>query len=242
MTPATTAARGATLSSTPTLTIDDGIGNRVTIIAGDQLTVGRKADFVIGDDDRYLHRRLLTFHYDGTWLVTNVGRALSVTMQPVGPGYYSVTTLGPGAMSPLPRARTALVVATVERTYELTVEVTDGPLPAPLEDLSELTSDPTVDVYEPTAEHLQLMRALAAPLLKYPGAGYYDIPTVKDLMRELGWSEKKVNTKINYICTQLLKSGIPDFQARNGNAISRRLILARYAAERISNDPYWAGR
>lgn len=93
----------------------------------------------------------------------------------------------------------------------------------------------TVGRFEPNEEQRRLLQALAAPLVDNPGAGMDKVPSVRELERILGWSQKKVNTKIDYLCRSLESNGVPGFSVRNGNAPARRFALARYAHEN-----YWS--
>lgn len=95
--------------------------------------------------------------------------------------------------------------------------------------------DSTIGQFMPNAEQTLLLQALAGPLVKNPGAGMDEVPSVRDLEGTLGWSQKKINTKIDYLCRTLENNGLPGFSARSGNAPTRRLALARYALEN-----YWS--
>lgn len=66
---------------------------------------------------------------------------------------------------------------------------------------------------------------------------------MRELADRLGWTTKKVNTTIDYICRELYDAGIPDFKPEHGaRSVSRRIILAKYAAQMIGAFPSWRRR
>ncbi|MGP9724040.1 hypothetical protein ACT3SZ_08505 [Corynebacterium sp. AOP40-9SA-29] len=220
--------------------IDDQIGHRVALRPGQSLTLGRAAEFPLGPDDEFMHRRFLQiWDSDGTWMITNCGKRLTANIQPRAHNSFSQSRLGPGASLPLPLGESAVVFATSVTTYELdlTVAATLKP-PAGTAATGPAAGAPlTVGELIFNEEQVNLLRALAEPLVRRPGTDLSEVPTVKDLEQTLGWSQKKVNTKIDYLSKALEGSGVTGFSARNGNAPTRRLALARYAQEN-----YWSLR
>ncbi|AWT25544.1 hypothetical protein Csp1_07350 [Corynebacterium provencense] len=216
------------------LVVDDLVGQCVVLNPGQQLTTGRAAEFAVGDDDEFMHRKFLQFWSDGpTWTVTNHGSRISATVHPRGHNSFAQLLVGPGASHPLPPGLSSVVFATSLCTYELHLTVArtlQPPDPAPV-----ASDDLTVGRFTPNTEQRLLLRALAQPLVDSPGAGMDRVPAVRDLERILGWSQKKVNTKIDYLCRTLEANGVPGFTARTGNAPARRFALARYAQEN-----YWS--
>ncbi|RAV33615.1 hypothetical protein [Corynebacterium heidelbergense] len=216
--------------------IDDLVGGRWTLQPGESTTIGRAARIPVGADDRYMHRVLLEIWYaNGTWMVANRGNRVPVQIESRQAGALAHMRLGPGASSPLPAHRSALVFQTPETTYELHVTLTravDVPLAQPVH-----TAPMTAGQFSPNAEQAALLRALAAPLVRRAGAGNDDIPTVRQLQDTLDWSQKKVNTKIDYLCRKLAENGFAEFSHSGpGPALSRRIQLARFAAE---HRRYW---
>lgn len=217
--------------------IDDQIGHRATLHPGQAVTLGRAADFPLAQDDAYMHRVFLQiWDSDGTWMITNRGTRISASIQPREENSFSQIRLGPGASLPLPLGESAVVFATAETTYELDLTVAATlrpPTGRPLVDGADAPM--TVGELILNADQVTLLRTLAAPLVRRPGSDLADVPTVRQLEEELGWSQKKVNTKIDYLCKSLESHGVPGFSAKKGNAPTRRLALARYAQEN-----YWS--
>lgn len=217
------------------MVVDDLLGHRVALDPGQALMTGRAAPFPVGEDDEFMHRNFLQFWADGsTWTVTNHGSRISASVHPRAENSFAELRVGPGATLPLPAGESAVVFATSERTYEIHLTVARTlrpPTTSSFPDQGTLT----VGRFEPNEEQRELLVALAAPLVANPGAGMDRVPAVRDLERILGWSQKKVNTKIDYLCRSLEGNGVPGFSVRSGNAPARRFALARYAQEN-----YWS--
>jgi hypothetical protein len=104
--------------------IDDLIGRRVALNQHQRITLGRAADFPVGEDDEFMHRRFLQFWADGTtWMVTNHGGRLTAGIHPRADTSFSEMRAGPGASLPLPLGESAVVFGTSDRTYELHLTV-----------------------------------------------------------------------------------------------------------------------
>lgn len=218
------------------LLIDDLIGHRVALNPGQHTELGRAAPFVVGDDDDFMHRIFLQFwDRQGTWMVTNRGSRLTARIVQRVQGSHSQMDLSPGATLPLPLGHSSVVFSTPEMNYELALTVAQT-LTGPADGIGGPPAGrPTTGAFNPNDEQILLLKALAAPLLKAPGAEDSVIPTVKALARELGWTEKKVNTKIAYLCTVLEKNGFGSFSSRDGLATPRRIPLAHFAVAHYDN-------
>ena len=97
-----TSDHGAGASPTPPVV--DFCGE-VTQVDRDPFTIGRDADVVIDDDNRFLHRRFLTVsESQGVWLLSNVGSQLTATVS--GQDGRLEAFLSPGAVLPLVFAET----------------------------------------------------------------------------------------------------------------------------------------
>lgn len=70
-----------------------------------------------------------------------------------------------------------------------------------------------------------MMEALAAPLLKNPGASDADLLSVKELAAYLNWTEKKTHQKIERLCQRLAQDGEEVYKPY-------RSFLAHYAARK----------
>ena len=217
-------------SDAPRLIVDDLSGTRVVLAPGEDLTVGRMGRVVVGEDDAHMHRVLLVFwSADGVWWMGNEGTRLTVSVETRGERSISQSRLGPGASLPLPPGESAVVFATATSAYEIRVAVTGRGVQAP--EPVVVGGRPTVGTFSPNLDQVALLTALVEPLLRLPAADVTEVPSVAQLEDRLGWTKKKVNTKIDYLCRTLDANGGPGFSTPEGNAPTRRLALARFALE-----------
>lgn len=202
--------------------------------SGGSLTVGRSGQLDLGQDDDFMHRVLLQFwDRDGTWMVTNRGTKVSARVVQYRAPANTETRLSPGASVPLPLGESLMVFRTAARLYKLEVTVAQS-LRLPVVPQPDRSAKATKGSFNPNQEQIELLTALVEPLVLDPGAGDAAIPTVRLLQEQLGWSKKKVNTKIDYLCRILEDNGYLVLSA-DGNAVSRRIPLARFAI-----DHYWS--
>lgn len=214
------------MTGVPPLIINDLIGSRIMLQPGEEATIGRAGSFPVGTDDRYLHRILLQIWYAGQgWMIVNKGSHITVDIEPRGARTFSRLTLGPGAVMPVPVGPTVITFSTPERHYELHIDIPNRDLARPCPAAPDADTDETYARHTPTEEQRRLMDALAAPLLRHPGAGDHDIPTVREVAEELGWTEKATNHRIERLCKRLMQDGEPI-------TTPYRVSLARYAAAR----------
>lgn len=210
-------------SASPYLAIDDLIGNSRRIEPGEELTVGRAAEFVVGDDDRFLHRVFfLLWHSGESWMIRNQGSAIPLTVEVRGAKSLSRSLLGPGGVMPMPYGASVITFTTKERSYELNVDIpligaivpSIGPFPP--------VADPTATRYTPTQEQQELLDALSARLRSHPGSTDADVPSVKQVAAYLAWTDKKTERKIETLYAQLEADGERVYKPKH-------IFLANYA-------------
>ena len=204
------------------LVIRDDLGRSYAVQSGNRVIIGRSAEIVIGDDDPYLHRRLLQiWDNKGVWQLDNLGDRVVIQIVSAQDGAGNMI-LGPKESLFIPNGQWYLVFETIMRKYELTLEVA-GPRLSPLRLApSQNDNDPTRGAVKTNREQIQLLIVLTEKLRKYPGVGDEAIPTVAQCAQTLGWTEKKTNSKIENLVKQISAQGRP---------LNRpyRVSLARYA-------------
>lgn len=211
-----------TVSAGSRLRLDDLIGNSAIIDTRREIIVGRAGTFVVGEDDEFLHRRLLHIWFSGSqWMVRNVGTRVHVDIEPRGGGSYSLVALGPGADAALSPGPSAVVFATTHRTYELHLDIVPDKFRGPSPSNHGTDATATVGRVSLNVEQEALVRLLTRPL-RQPGARDESVPTVAELAGMLGWTEKKTHSKIENLCRAV---------ERTGTTMPRplRVSLARYA-------------
>lgn len=214
-----------TTSQTPPLRIDDLLGNRVILEAGQEAVVGRSGTFPIGTDDIYLHRNLFQVWYGGLgWMIANRGSHIPLEIEPRGSRSLTRIQLGPGAVTVIPAGPSAITFSTPERGYEIHLDIPSTGLTRPTR-VSTTDGDITHARHIPNEEQRIMMEALAAPLLKNPGASDADLLSVKELAAYLNWTEKKTHQKIERLCQRLAQDGEEVYKPY-------RSFLAHYAARK----------
>lgn len=191
--------------------------------------IGRSGHLAFNDNP-YLHRHLLRVgHVDGLWWVSNVGSRIPVRLSEPRAVLHSV--LSPGDSTPLVHQRTSIVFQANETVYE--VEVRLEPLATPIHHAL-----PTVEPHHgaltiaPGAvsdEQRLLLVALAEPMLRHTGVSIGSMPSLTKVGARLGWSNAKVNRKLDYLCEKLTEAGVPGLVAGGGQlATHRRAHLVEF--------------
>ena len=207
------------------LLIDDGVGGKFYIPADRQVVLGRAGDIVIGDDDEFMHRRLLQFWPNADqWQMDNIGSRTVVKVVPARPEFAEMT-VGPGRSAFIPSGHWYVVFSTQSCTYELQVKVEGPGLTKVRPVLPQDGAVATQGVLDLNFEQIELLSVLTRKLWQRPGAGDEDIPVVAEIAAELGWTEKKTNSKIENLSAQISRTNL---------ALTKpyRVSLARYAYER----------
>lgn len=202
-------------------------GEWYRVSGGTSLDVGREADLCV-DDNPYLHRRFLRVAADGgLWWLENLGSRLSATVCDPQGGVQS--WLPPGARLPLVFPVTAVVFTAGPTTYEFFVHLDEPPYrAAPRPD--EAAGATTIGGVSWTTSQLQLIVALAEPMLRREGSGLSEIPSSADAARRLGWALTKFNRKLDNVCDKLDRMGVSGMRGGPGAlATNRRVRLVEYA-------------
>jgi len=194
---------------------------------GDAFEVGREADLEI-DDNQYLHRRFLRLASDvGLWWLENIGSRISATVCDASGGVQS--WLPPGSRLPLVFPVTTVTFLAGPTAYEFDVHLESSPY-REITVAAEAVGATTVgDVHWTTAQ-LQLVVALAEPLLRRTGSGLSEIPSSATAADRLGWTLTRFNRKLDNVCDKLDRLGVKGLRGGPGShATTRRLRLVEYA-------------
>ena len=208
---------------TPPLRIDDLLGNRVILEAGQEAIIGRAGTFPIGTDDAFLHRNLFQFWHGGLgWMIANRGSHIPLDIEPRGSRSLTRIHLGPGAVTVMPAGPSAITFTTPERQYEIHIDIPSTGIARP-STINTTEGDITHARHIPNEEQRIILEALAEPLLKNPGANDGDLPSIRELAEQLNWTEKKTNQKIDRLCQRLAQDGEEVYKPYKS-------FLAHYAA------------
>lgn len=191
-------------------------------------TIGRDADFVVEDDNRFLHRQFLSLSSSqGVWLLANVGTQLTATVS--DPEGRLEAFLSPGAVLPLVFDETLVRFTAGPTSYELTIRLPD-PAFVPSQIDENDSGDTTVGRTVMTPDQLRLILALAEPALLGQARGGTALPSSGEAARRLGWTTTKFNRKLDNVCQKLAAQGVRGLHGEPGRlASNRRARLVEYA-------------
>lgn len=188
------------------------------------LIFGRGAELDV-DSNPFLHRHVGRFVFaDGMWWVENLSDRSPLR---INAGETSVI-LSANDRSPLTQLDTTICFDAGPCNYEIHVHVDDIPDITPPIDLDSnrtVTLNPVVIPLND--EQRLLLAALAEPWLKdrhHRGP----MPTNRSVAERLGWTDTKFNRKLDYLCGQLARRGVPGMRATGRRALERRTNLVEH--------------
>ena len=197
-------------------------------IGGAPFTIGRDADLVVDDDNRFLHRHFLALsEQHGIWLLANVGGQLTATVSDIAGRLEAF--LAPGAVLPLVFAETVVRFTAGPTTYELSVRLPDPAFVTSDVDENE-QGDTTIGRVVMTPDQLRLVLALAEPALRGTGRAGSTLPSSGEAAQRLGWTTTKFNRKLDNVCDKFSQAGVKGLRGGAGQlATQRRVRLVEYA-------------
>ncbi len=200
-----------------------------TTVERSPFTVGRDADYVLGDDNRCLHRTFLGVErHDQVWALRNLGSRLTATVS--DPDGFLEAFLAPGGMVPLVFATTMVRFTAGPTTYELSLRLTSPSFCAVPVNGDAPGGDTTVGRVAMTPDQLRLVLALAEPTLVGGGRAGTAMPSSSEAARRLGWTTTKFNRKLDNVCQKLAAQGVRGLHGEPGHlASNRRARLVEYA-------------
>lgn len=202
-------------------------GEWFTVTSGETFSVGRVADLCL-DDNPFLHRRFLQVSFDGRlWWIENVGTRLSATICDTSGGVQS--WLPPGGHLPLVFGVTTVIFTAGPTSYEFSVHIKNAAyLRAQAIELP--VGQTTVGALRWTPTQMQVIVALAEPMLRREGSGFSSIPSSADAAKRLGWALTRFNRKLDNVCDKLEKLGVRGMRGDPlVHASNRRSRLVEYA-------------
>ena len=197
------------------------------------LTFGRTGMVVIGPENQFVHRIVGRFvRTEGVWWLENRAQHLPIQITSTDGSRVDLPALSAtGAPS-----RAALVGPTFRVgfsaggiRYQLDGAIAEAvALPEPADAAGMGTE--TIHAVVLTAEERQMLQALARPVLRSENPGPDLLPSNRNVARELGWPDTKLNRKLDYLCTRLTKLGFEGLKGDlGGEAKLRRWRLVEYA-------------
>ena len=206
--------------------------DELTVAAsGTVTTFGRSADIEIDDANKYMHRTVGTFFdQDGVWWLANKSRHGQLTL--VG-STGRVSRLPPDSVAALSEPSGLVRFEAGPNNYELGwTRPGQDPLMPPSVDDEESDADLTTQfgIVPLNAEQKLLLTALAENRLVDSSADPADLPANASVAHRLGWSGKKLDRKLDYLCARLASEGVRGLRGEKGfEAVDRRARLVDHA-------------
>ncbi len=197
---------------------------------GDVVTFGRSGDIEVDEANQYMHRIVGTFFdQDNVWWLANKSRHGQLTL--VG-NTGRLTRLPPEAVSAITEQSGVLRFDAGPTTYELGWTLPGKePLMPPVVDgegsLSMVTSQ--FGIVPLNEEQRMLLAALSEKCILDTSASTADLPANASVAHRLGWSAKKLDRKLDYLCARLSSEGVRGLRGEKGfEAIDRRSRLVEH--------------
>lgn len=203
------------------------------VAPGETCTFGRAGDIAVDSSNRLLHRVLGSFFdRDGQWWLSNDGRSVAIVMTDLDSASY--THIVAGTATPLAFRRASLSFTAGRANYRLDVRndgIDSSSATGQVSDLPLTEATLTTGTLVFNEEQFELLVALAAPRIEGP-ISPTDLPTNRQLAKQLGWTSTKFNRKLDNLCIKLTRAGVPGLRGSVADvAVDRRVLLANYVVE-----------
>ncbi len=201
-----------------------------TVADGDSLTFGRDADWVVGVDNRHLHRVLGCFvDHAGVWFVQNLGRFIPLWIDDADSA--SRVEIAPGEQAPVAFSEFTLWFCAGVEEYRISGALSE---PTPLERGHSAPSDTEeFGLGSLNLEQRTLVAALAEGRLRGDPDWRFHLPTNREVAHRLGWTITKFNRKLDYLCRRLAEAGVSGVAGDVSDlAVHRRQVLVDHAVSR----------
>ena len=197
---------------------------------GGVVTFGRSGDIEIDEANQYMHRIVGTFfEQDNVWWLANKSRHGNLTL--VG-DTGRLTRLPPDAVAAINEPRGLVRFDAGPSTYELgwTLPGMDPLMPPVIDDEGGLSAVTTqFGIVSLNEEQTQLLAALAEKCILDSTVPTSDLPANASVAHRLGWSAKKLDRKLDYLCAKLSSEGVRGLRGEKGfEAIDRRSRLVEH--------------
>jgi hypothetical protein len=188
---------------------------------GGRLEFGRTATLSLDESNRFLHRVAGVFeHRAGVWWLDNVGSKLMLVIVGASGARAEVP---PGGSAVITEPARVVVLAGRIR-YEIEVGVDGSPTRSSLPEAGDGDTTMSWGVIPLNFEQRILLTLLCEPRLT---AGDAALPANKEMAVRLGWTLKKLERKLDYLCLRFSEAGVVGLVGGSGgDANERRRRLA----------------
>jgi hypothetical protein len=206
--------------------------DELTIASPDEpVSFGRHADVAVDEANQYMHRVVGTFfHQDNNWWLVNKSKLGHLTLVAANGSHSS---LAPEAIAGLTDTSGTVRFEAGPTSYELEWTRPDATvIAAPGEDSAEDTTEELTTqfgVVRLNDEQRMLLAALSERRLTDSTATPSDLPSNAAVAHRLGWTLKKLDRKLDYLCARLDREGVRGLRGGKGvEAVERRARLVEH--------------
>ena len=202
--------------------------DELTVAAvGEVVSFGRGGDVIIDDSNEYMHRVVgAFFHQDNVWWVANKSKHGSLDI--IG-GAGRHTKLSPDDVAALTEPTGLIRFDSGPLRYELGwLQPGKDPIMPPGTGTTAPDADETrrFGVVPLNEEQKLLLVALSERVLRDATITSADLPANAEVAHRLGWSGKKLDRKLEYMCSLLDTEGVRGLRGEKGfEAVDRRSRL-----------------
>ncbi len=213
--------------------IVDFVDERFEASPDEELTFGRAALVVLDEDNEYMSRVVGSFvFHQGTWWLQNRSSSAQLTVL-ADTGQQKI--LPPDTSDPITMACGAIRFRSGRFNYELRFELADPPTaPDPSGEAARPPAKATEEfgVVPLNVEQRAMLALFAKSWLDDAGSDHHELPPNAEVAHQLGWSLKKLDRKLDYLCARLSDAGVRGLRgARGGEATDRRRHLVEHVIQ-----------
>ena len=208
--------------------IVDFIDERFEASPEEELSFGRAALVIMDEENEYMSRIVGSFvFHQGTWWLQNRSSSAQLTVV-ADTGQQKI--LPPDTSDPITVACGAIRFRAGRSNYELRFELLDPPTGPGLPG-SEAVETPAkateeFGVVPLNTEQRAMLALFAKSWLVDTGDDLHELPQNAEVAHMLGWSLKKLDRKLDYLCARLSDAGVRGLRgAKGGEATDRRRKL-----------------
>lgn len=201
----------------------------------EEITFGRSAMIVVDSGNEYLSRVVggFVFHL-GTWWLQN--RSSTAQLSVIGDNGQRAV-LPPETSDPITVGAGSIRFSAGRFSYEIDFQLANPPVapdhveaePADDEADSPPTTTKEFGVVPLNVEQRAMLALFCRSWLLDPTAARHELPANAEVAHELGWSLKKLDRKLDYLCARLSDAGVQGLRgSKGGEATDRRRYLVQH--------------
>lgn len=212
----------------------DFVDERFETGPDEEITFGRAATVIIDEGNEYMSRVVGAFvHHQGTWWLQNRSSNAQLTVV-ADTGQQKV--LPPKTSDPVTAACGHIRFRAGRFNYEVGFELANpltgpGQPDMPAERTGDMPAKATEEfgVVPLNVEQRAMLALFARSWIQDPAAARHELPPNAEVAHELGWSLKKLDRKLDYLCARLSEAGVQGLRgAKGGEATDRRRNLVEH--------------